>query len=117
VTTLQTPWRDGEKFGFRYVFEHAGDGLPEHAHSPELEHDVSVLRGRVAIIMENFVRVLGPGERCDFNSWKMHRILALTPAEIVNKLEEGLPADYFGLSDAELSGELDVPIDFNLENA
>lgn len=114
--THQFPWRHGELFGFRYVFEAAGDGLPEHTHTPELEHDVCVMRGRVAIIFEDIdVEVLEARDRLTFNSARVHRIIALTPAEIINKIHKGLPFEYAVLTDAELSGEIEAPIDFYLE--
>jgi hypothetical protein len=39
----------GPLFGMRYNFEKAGQGLPRHSHAPELQHDVTVLRGSVSI--------------------------------------------------------------------
>lgn len=112
-------------FGFRYIFESAGDGLPEHAHGPELEHDVFVMRGRVAVITADGVEVLKPRTACPRRSWQTpafvfdssvaHRIIALEAAEIINKIHRGLPAGYARLTDAELSGEIEAPIDFYLE--
>jgi quercetin dioxygenase-like cupin family protein len=93
--------------GVKYFFDRSGDGLPEHIHIPSEEHNIIVLSGRVALIM-NGVTVYGDaGNILDFDGAKPHRIVALKEkTQILNLFLNG-PNLYSSLPMSDLTGSLE----------
>ena len=98
-----TWYESGDLFGIHYIFEKAGDALPNHAHARETLHNVVVLKGA---IRENDT-VVSAGQIHDFDGTQLHLITSLVDGtEILNLFLHGKPDDYNSLPDSEKSGVL-----------
>lgn len=110
MATHQSPYSSGALFGFRYLFEKAGDGLRKHKHAAETAHNIIVLRGSVAVNVEGeSSRILLQGTVYDFAWTRDHYVVALEPNSMVLNLNLfGIPDGYRDLPSAELSAEFDI---------
>jgi hypothetical protein len=80
MSTIQNQFRDGDVFGFRYVFEQAGDGVRTRAPYREAAHSILVVSGSVSIDAEGEAsRTVLQGHACDFDGSQEHYITALEP--------------------------------------
>lgn len=110
MATIQTPYRSGSLFGFRYLFEKAGDGLRRHEHTAETAHNVIVLFGSVSANVEGqSSRILLQGNVFDFDWTKQHDIIALEPNTLVlNLMLFGMPVGYEDLPPSEFNSVFDI---------
>jgi quercetin dioxygenase-like cupin family protein len=109
MSTLYRPYRSGELFGAVYTLEHKGDGLPEHAHTREMEHNVVVLRGSISLFLPGAKLTFTEGALVDFDGSKPHRIVALEPqTKILNLYLYGIPSQYAALPESEFIGQFDA---------
>ena len=92
------------RFGILYRFESRGDGLPMHAHPPELEHSVECLSGSILVRGPDWRHQVESGERFIFNSSLPHEVCALSQAIAFHEFTYGQPAEYRSLPPSELTG-------------
>lgn len=110
MATVQSPYQSGDLFGFRYLFEKAGDGLRRHEHTAETAHNVIVLFGSVSLnVKGQSSRILLQGNVHDFEWTREHDIVALEPNTLVlNLLLFGMPESYRDLPASELNSVFDI---------
>jgi quercetin dioxygenase-like cupin family protein len=112
MTVYFEHYSSGKIFGIIYDFSEVGDGIGMHTHSEELLHNVVVLKGRIRLYGENDDGVkLEAGDIHDFDSTKMHEIVALEEdTKILNTFLNGIPVGYAELPDYEKVGVLERPL-------
>ena len=87
MSTLQSHYRDGDVFGFRYTFEQAGDGVRTLVHIVGAAHSVLVLSGSVSINVEGEAsKTVLQGHACNFEWSREHYLIALEPNTVVLNL-------------------------------
>jgi hypothetical protein len=109
MSTHFKPAYHGERFGLKYVFDHAGEGIRMHAHTvPDNEHSTLVLKGAVTVYGPDYDVQVEEGDELFYDSTKLHEIVALIDGtEIVNIYLRGKPECLHRCSDEELSGSVD----------
>jgi quercetin dioxygenase-like cupin family protein len=92
----------GKLVGVRYEFDASGDTLASHKHTPELCHNVVVLKGSVSVQSGDLRHILLAGEIFDFDGTAMHEIQALEdhtrvihflldpPAELADQVKDDI---------------------------
>lgn len=98
-------YTSGEVYGILYTFEFAGESLPEHTHDTNSAHNIVVLRGQLSLMFgEDDFRVINAGDVVDFDWTRRHRIIASTPAAILNLFLYGMPEGHDQIPPNELEG-------------
>jgi hypothetical protein len=100
-----------------YRFDHAGDGIPEHAHGPDMTHDVRCTRGSVMVYGPTMVwcHLLKAGDRLEFDSQQPHEIQALEEhSSVVNEYYRGIPSNYGAVLEADKDGVVTLPLKLQL---
>lgn len=101
---IQTP-KFEPTFSQCYVFKNAGDSLPMHKHTPELEHRVRCVRGRVKVYGPWGEQTLAPGDEFQHPRGQEHCVLALEDeTETEHTYVLGIPENYKKLTVEQLSG-------------
>lgn len=110
MATVQSPYQRGDLFGFRYLFEKAGDGLRRHEHTAESAHNVIVLHGSVSVNVEGHSsRIVTQGNVLDFDWTRPHDIIALEPNTLVlNLMLFGMPDTYVNMPPSEFNSVFDI---------
>jgi|SRR5882672_10050110 len=102
-------YKSGHVFGIHYRFDARGDRIPEHAHTPELAHNLVVMWGSVILIMRGERKTCLPGIH-DFDWSQPHEIIALEDhCETLHLFLNGQPQGYDSLPDHELRGTFGNP--------
>ncbi len=114
MTFKQFPYRSGRIFGYRYVFESAGDGIPMHEHTEQTVHNIIVVRGSVAVYGPRKVWsvTLHAGDVYDLSRpMEAHEVRALEPGTITLHLSRNGPTAYEEETpDSMLVAEDDRPV-------
>lgn len=120
--TRISPWEgDGLRYGLRYVFDGAGDGISMHSHyTPSTWHYTECVKGSVEIYGDGVDAVVRAGEILTYPPFRMHEIVALEAGtEIINKFYDAIPLDYVMNNPdlyAHINGEVGGRIDFTWPN-
>jgi len=109
MATHFKPWEGEGRYGTRYRFDKAGEGIAMHAHTlPELWHSVLCIAGTVEIYGDGIDAAITAGQEVAFPSFRQHEIVALEDdTEIVNVLIAGRPEGYAGLEAPGMSGSVE----------
>jgi hypothetical protein len=95
--TRISPWEGPDlRYGLRYVFDAAGDGISMHSHPPTSTwHYTECTKGSVEIYGDGVDAVVKAGEILAYPPFRMHEIVALEAgSEIINEFYADRPSDY-----------------------
>lgn len=103
-----THYKTGEAFGILYIFTDAGDEIAQHRHRKEDLHNIMVMKGAVALLIENEGTLFAiAGELLDFDGSKPHTVRAIEPdTRTFHLYLHGEPADYVDLRPDERAGSV-----------
>lgn len=111
----------GKRLAVLYRFDQPGDGIPEHAHGPDMVHDIRCTRGSIMVYGTGMIwcHQLKAGQVFDtatgFDSTQPHEIQAIEPlSSCVNEYYRGIPAGYEKLTDADKDGSVALPLKLQL---
>lgn len=104
MTTKLEVYESGDQFGAKYTFEFANEGFPMHNHSPDEEHSINCIKGRVLVYGDGWQQLLLPGDVWESQSNIQHEVAALDDGtETLNILLNGKTEKYQNVTSEMLS--------------